>query len=152
MEAYKAAIAPKYSSYLKTANLTTLPYRKAARALKHALTKGDEIEQYWGLVACCWFGKEARSLTKTIRGLEAEGSGLLRSKAAVYFALHCGENPSDVFDACISGARNEGEWLMVLNDAAFLVEARPDLGVRIKPCEGVDDTYARERLKFINGL
>ena len=150
IEGYKDSIRDKYASYLATANLVRKPYAAAKKELKKALASDDEILQYWALISCSTYGKDALGLRKQILRLMGEGTSLVRGKAAVFMAMYGGLNPEAVLNSSIDGSRNQAEVLSILNDAAFLKAECPDYGFKIAKKASLKDTYGKERLKYIN--
>jgi len=149
---YKASIKDQYEDYLAIANIVRKPWKEAAPAVKKALKSSDEIECFWALTACCWYGQEALALKPAILNILKSGTPILRSKAAVFATMNLGLAPSDIFNAAIDGSRNQAEILSVLNDAAFLRTALPSLEMNVSPTVALPDTYGKKRIEFINSV
>ena len=49
----------KIQSYIKTADLSLLPFAKAKKGIKKALKSNDPWIRYWGLIVCSSFGDDA---------------------------------------------------------------------------------------------
>lgn len=150
IEGYKASIRDRYEGYLEIANIVRKPWKEASREVRKALRSQDEIEQFWALMACCWYGKDAAGLKRSISRILSSGTPILRAKAAVYAALNLGFNPSDTFNAAIDGSRNAAEILSILNDAALVRTVLPSLEMNIPARESLSDTYGKKRIEFIN--
>jgi len=150
IEAYKTSIKDMYPEYLAAANLARRPYSETAKELKAALKSSDEIIQFWALVSCNTYGTEAMSMKKFITKLMKKGTPIIRSKAAVYMTRFCGYDPSALFNKSIDESRNQGEILSILNDAAVLKTLDPEISLNIESRESLEDTYGKQRLKFIN--
>lgn len=152
IEGYKASIRDRYEGYLRLANIVRKPWSEAAPEVKKALRSGDEIERFWALMACCWYGEKALSQKGQVMKIIASGTPILRSKAAVYATMNLGYKPSDTFNDAIDAARNSAEALFILNDAAFLRTVLPSLEMNIGMRESLSDIHGKKRTEFINAV
>ncbi|MBQ9893340.1 MAG: sulfatase [Bacteroidales bacterium] len=147
-EAFKQQKASSLADYLAIVSLQREPFRRARRHLRQALASPDEVIRYWAAVNCCHFGRKASRLKRYLAPLLEDGSPMVRSMAATWFALVKGLDPSAFFDGALSGARNEAEILSILNDAACVKALHPEIPLTLK-YGGIDNIDVRDRLESL---
>ena len=148
IEGYKASIRDRYDDYLAAANIVRQDWKDAAPAVRKALASKDEVIRFWGLVACNTYGADALKLKSAIRKIAAKDTPILRSKAVLYLSRFDGMEASPAFNKCLDDGRNRSERLYVLGDAALAVTF--GVAVHIDPEKIENETYEKERMKFIN--
>jgi len=117
--AYGQIHKQKIADLVDIADLALVPFRTARSPLKRWLKSDDALKRYWALVVCSSFGKQAKSLVKSIRNLSLhDEDGLARLRAAEFLCLHFEESPS-VFLDILKQAESEVEAALILNSMAL---------------------------------
>jgi len=108
------------TSALDIGDLRLQPFAEVGPPLKKALESSEPSEVYWGLNACCEFGKEAASLADAAREQLENSDELVRLRAAVFLALIKAEDPQPHLKKILKETDDSTINLMVLNDVVFL--------------------------------
>jgi hypothetical protein len=102
------------------ADLSLIPFEEAASLIENALSSGDPVRIYWGLIVCSSFGKEAVSFSETAHGLCEHPDLLVRTRAAEFLAMTGGADPAAVITGALMETTDPLEALLMLNTLVLL--------------------------------
>lgn len=130
--------------FMEISNYQLLPFNQVKDKLVKALKSNDEIERWWALTDCAYFGDKAKSLKPLAEKLLKDSRAFNRARAMVFLSI-LGEKSSDMnVYSILKRAKTGAETLLVLNDFTFLVESKliPPFKLSTndtpKSCFGVD--------------
>ncbi len=130
--------------FMQVANLQLLPFDKAKAELEKALVSDDDVERWWALTTCAYFGVKAKSLEPFALTLLDDDRSFNRARAMVFLArLGVNDSGMNVY-SILRHSKSGAETMVVLNDFTYLVEAKLIPPFRMteadtpKMCIGVD--------------
>ncbi len=100
---------------MEIADLSLLPFRKAKKELKEAITSDEPLERYWGFIACSNFGKQAGELASIARKSLDHENQMVRLRAAEFLGIIGALDPRPVLADIINTSKSDQEILWTLN-------------------------------------
>ncbi|MGW8314115.1 MAG: sulfatase-like hydrolase/transferase [Bacteroidales bacterium] len=122
------------------ADLELLPFEAARERIGEALLSEDPLKNYWGLIVCSSFGKEAAPFFEQARRLSAHPNLLVRTRAAEFLAITGETDPVPLLSEALTETNDPWEGLLILNSMVLLKDgygydfsgAEPVLASRVK--------------------
>ena len=105
------------------ANLSLLPYSQARAGIKAALESGHSWKEYWGLITCTTFGKQAAECYPLAQSLLNDNQLMVRTRAAEFLALNGQLDPNEVLTAALRQCTDEIEATLMLNSVVLLKDS-----------------------------
>ncbi len=136
------------------ADLSLHPFDEAREGINVALSSGDPMKVYWGLIVCSSFGQEAANFNETARVLCSHDNLLVRTRAAEFLGLTGVEDPAAVIIEALSQSVDGVEALLILNSLVLLMDgphtyefvlSNDDLAPEV-----VEDSQVLRRLEYIH--
>jgi len=134
------------------ADLELMPFEVARPAIGEALRSGDPMKQYWGLIVCSTFAKQADPFFPEARELLHHPDLLVRTRAAEFLGIAAAADPVPVLTKALGESNDASEALLILNTVVML---RDQLGYRFNPEEmkmasGIlKDPEVRRRMEYL---
>lgn len=104
------------------ADLELLPFAQAREGIQQALDSEDPQHNYWGLIVCSAFGKEAEEFAAKARALCSHPDPLVRTRAAEFLGLTGLGDPVPVLLDALYGSGDAVEALLILNSVVLLMD------------------------------
>jgi hypothetical protein len=104
------------------ADLSLHPFNEAREGIDAALSSGDPLKVYWGLIVCSGFGKEAEPFYDIARELCLDDDLLIRTRAAEFLGLTGIEDPVPVITEALIQTSDGIEALLILNSLVLLMD------------------------------
>ncbi len=108
------------SELVDIADLSLLPFEKAADGIKEALSSNKHLKRYWGLIVCSSFGEEAAEFYETAKNLTEDENLLVRIRAAEFLGLTGTEDPKEVIRTALAETDDPVEANLMLNTVVLL--------------------------------
>ena len=120
-ENYKEEIA----ELIDIADISLKPIKQSGDELKNALYSENAWQQYWGLIVCSSFGKEAKKYAKTAKQIANSSTDpLVRIRAAEFLALINKADPIPVFADVLANTEDAVEAALILNSLTVLLDSK----------------------------
>jgi len=110
------------AEFVDIADLSLHSFERACEGIEAALSSGDPVKTYWGLIVCSSFGKEAEPFYDIVRELCLHEDLLVRVRAAEFLGLTCTEDPVPVITEALRQTSNGIEALLILNSMVLLMD------------------------------
>lgn len=142
------------SGLIDIADLSLLSFDEASEGIASALSSGDPMKQYWGLIVCTSFGTDAAQFYDTSRLLCEHEHLLVRTRAAEFLGLTGVENPEEVISGALSETRDPIEAALILNSLVLLMDG--PYGYEFDPGrfdldpEVLEEDLVQRRMDYIN--
>ncbi len=142
------------SELIDIADLTLLSFNEAREAIAAALSSGDPMKQYWALIVCSSFGKEAAPFYDEARLLCKHEHLLVRTRAAEFLGLTGMESPVEVITGALAETREPIEAALILNSLVMLMDG--PYGYTFDPGhfdldpQVLEEDLVRRRMEYIN--
>ncbi|MCK4989504.1 MAG: hypothetical protein KAS29_03425, partial [Bacteroidales bacterium] len=141
------------SELVDIADLSLLPYEEARDRIGEALSSGDHLKRYWGLITCSCFGEEASEYFETAKTLTRDENLLVRTRAAEFLALTGTEDPKEVITGVLRETTDPVEANLVLNTVVLLQDGscKYEFGITedLFVPEVLEGGYVQRRLEYI---
>ena len=141
----------RIKKFIEIANLQIGSFDKAKSKLEKSLNSKDDVERWWALTTCAYFGSQAKSLEPFAVKLLKDSRSFNRARAMVFLArLGVKDNDMNVY-SILKFSKTGAETMLVLNDFTYLVEQNLIPAFKLteadtpKECKGVD-----KRIKYMN--
>lgn len=136
-------------------DLQLLSFGQAREDLERALLSADPMVQYWALVTCSTFGKEAAEFEARARELCDSGNLLVRTRAAEFLGLAGLGDPLPVIAEALNESDDPVEALLILNSLVMLTDGpaafSPDLGTISLQSDVAEDAQVSRRMEYLEG-
>ncbi|MDZ4851758.1 MAG: sulfatase [Pirellulaceae bacterium] len=138
------------------ADLSLLPWEKAAAGVRAALESNDPWQRYWGLIVCSSFGKQSTAMSDVATKLASNDSNLLvRVRAAEFLGLSGIADPQSNILQCLSQSRSGIELGLMLNSVVLLRDGQPgyafEIDVDSLSPEAIKEESVQRRLEYLTG-
>jgi arylsulfatase A-like enzyme len=139
------------------ADLSLLPFSKAASSLEAALNSDQPWERYWALIACSSYDESAKPFVHRAKQLAASDPELLvRVRAAEFLGLIEAADPRPVIMDTLAKTESGVEANLVLNSLVLLRDGHPGLDFKITESH-FDPTVrtaplVKRRMEYLNGV
>ncbi len=136
------------------ADLSLHSFDEAREGINVALSSGDPMKVYWGLIVCSSFGQKAANFNETARVLCSHDNLLVRTRAAEFLGLTGVEDPAAVILEALSQSVDGVEALLILNSLVLLMDGPHTYEFvfsndELAP-EVVEDSQVLRRLEYIH--
>ncbi len=136
------------------ADLELLPFKEARAGIAEALRSADPLMNYWGLIVCSSFGKEAASFYPAAWKLCAHTDLLVRTRAAEFLAITGEADPVPLLSEALGATDDPWEGLLILNSIVLLKDGygydfskrEPVMAARVK-----NEPEVGRRLEYLWG-
>ncbi len=141
------------------ADLSLLPFAKAAAGIDAALASSDPWQRYWGLIVCSSHGKAAAPFVQKATALAASDPELLvRTRAAEFLGCIGAADPRPTIMEVLRTSTSGIEAALVMNTIVLLKDGPPGYTFTIDPGAIASETsparrheteYVRRRLQYL---
>ena len=108
--------------FVDIADLSLSSFEEAREGINAALSSGDPVKVYWGLIVCSSFGEEAEPFYGIARELCSHEELLVRTRAAEFLGLTGIEDPVPVIIEALRQTGDGIEALLILNSLVLLMD------------------------------
>ena len=135
------------------ADLSLHSFDEAREGINAALSSGNPMKIYWGLITCSSFGQKSEPFFNMARGLCSHDDLLVRARAAEFLGLTGVENPAAVITEALRQTVDGVEALLILNSLVLLMDgphtyefvlSNDDLAPEV-----LEDSEVQRRLEYI---
>ena len=142
------------ANYVAIADLQLLSFQNAKKSIEAALQSSDAMERYWACITCSAFGKQAMSLSASVRKIaEADANQLVRVRAAEFLGLTGQAGSEAILIDCVNKASTAIEVGLMLNSVVLLddhAETKPFDLTKIKQTKSImKNDLVRHRLDYL---
>lgn len=144
------------AKYIDTANLSLNDFESVKNNIEESLKSTDPWVRYWALITCSNFGKEAISLTKTIKAIAtSDEEKINKIRAAEFLGLIGEQNPVVIMTDVLYNTDNAAEALLILNSMVLMkdnFEHSYTFNINAKKLQKniIEDTQVMRRIEYFN--
>lgn len=139
---------------IQIADLSLLDFEDARAGVSAALNSEDVLKNYWGLIVCSCFGKEAGEFEPRARELCMHPDLLVRTRAAEFLGLTGKMNPVEVLTQALRQSEDGIEALLMLNSLVLLMDGPFGYEFTLKDKDFhkavLDEPQVQRRLEYIS--
>ena len=110
------------TALIDIADLSLRSFKDAKKDIEKALSSGNSLKIYWGLIVCSSFGTKALPFLETAAQFCDHPDLLVRTRAAEFLAITGNGDPARVITGALRETADPLEALLILNSLVLLMD------------------------------